>query len=100
MTLSFPANQFIIRYTWKAKIVGEDVVGCIQDGFVHLDIRVMPEPWTDDYVKNEIYGSTDINFDSVRPVEDVTEMTTIEFYEEFASIDGHECITTPSKYWR
>lgn len=100
ITLSFPAYQTIIRYTWKAKIVRENVVGCIQDGLIHLDIKPTPRPWADDYIKNEIYGTTDISFSLVRPIEEVTEIDTKDFYEEFNTINGNECISTPSKYWR
>jgi hypothetical protein len=76
------------------------VVSCIQDGFVHLDIKNEPLPWTDGYIKNEVYGSTDINLNSVKQLEEVTELDTTKFFEEFSRISGDECIITPIKYWR
>jgi hypothetical protein len=99
-TMAYPNHQFIITYIWKAVQSGENVVSCFQDGEgVSLSIKPIEGEWTDDLIKNEVYGYTDINAIVFRPLEEVTDFDVDGFYNTFKNGKGGGCIITPIEYW-
>ncbi len=97
LVLAYPNHQFIINYAWKAIISHDNVVSCIQEGSVFLIIEPVYEEWTDSFIENKVFGSEHMDF--FLPLDEATDMTINEFYDEFKSIDGTECITTPRQAW-
>ena len=98
LTLAYPNHQFIITYTWLAVLFGENVVSCFQDGTaVSLFVKPIPGEWTDDLIKNEVYGNTEIDAIAFKSLQDATDMTIDQFYSTFKNIKGGECIRTPIK---
>ncbi len=98
LTLTYPSRNFIIQYLWIATASGENTVGCIQDKMTHLLIdSQMDAQWSDIQLIDYIRGAGDRKF--IHPLEEVTGLTIEQFYEEFKSIKGDECIRTPGEYW-
>jgi hypothetical protein len=99
ITLTYPSHQFVIQYGWTETMNIENVSACIQEGHIHLSILPKNEQWSDNFIKGEVFSSGDINSMQLKPIEEVTNMTIQEFYEQFKSIDGSECIVTPIHNW-
>jgi hypothetical protein len=101
LLLAYPNYQFIIEYVWRTTLTGGyingRVVGCIQQGLMGLHINSMRPPWTDEMIRNEMFPIE--GYTNLRPLSEVTDVTISEFYEEFRSIDGSECISTPIQSW-
>jgi len=104
LTLAYPNHQFIIKYTWTTYISGDNingnVVGCSQQGSIHLFIRHIDQPWTEDTIKDEAYPGSDLSKVNFRPLNDVTDIAIDDFYNQFKYLDGSECIITPVQSWQ
>jgi hypothetical protein len=102
--LAYPNHRVIILYQWKARLIGDNLVSCIQDGSA-VKLYINPQisgVWDENAIKHILYGQyKDYEIDGIpfKPLEEVTEMTIENFYKEFKIIDGSECIITSSRYW-
>jgi hypothetical protein len=104
ITLAYPNHQVIFHYQWNVSLIGDKLVSCIQDGLgvtLYINPKIIAI-WDENTIKHVLYGQYqeyEIDGISFEPFQEVTGMTIQNFYEEFKSIDGSECITTLSNYW-
>jgi hypothetical protein len=98
LTLAYPNYQFVIQYTWTMTMNIKDITSCIQEGYVHLLILSNTGPWSDDYIKRQVFSPG--NFESpFQALDQATNITIQDFYEKFKNIDGSECVVTPIRNW-
>lgn len=91
--LIYPNDNFIVVYTWDATLIENNVVGCAQEALTHLFITDLGPYWSDDAIKSTVYGYQPLEESTLFRLEDKINMTSDEFYQEFKTIDGNECIS-------
>lgn len=99
ITLVYLKNNLIVRYFWSAKLEGENIIGCKEDGFIHIAVGFgNTSEWTDARIKVITFNGNLVNRYAFGHLEDVTKEDINTFYEKFIGSDN-ACISTPRILW-
>lgn len=94
----FTNFNFVIRYTWQAKLEGINFVACGQPRQFALGIVALDEnDWTIEEMAGDgrQYEREQPDIWRLEPIENVTGMTVTSFYEKVLQSKSGFCITTP-----
>lgn len=96
LLLLYPDQGILVNYTTQMHIVGTNILGCPSKA--HVEMELYPSGDGDtffDRLKRTDWGT---KLDYYKPLEEVTSMTTEQFYEIFRLLSD-KCIETPASLW-
>ncbi len=94
--LLYPEQGILIHYITQINNIGQNVVGCLTNAHVELDIY---PPGVGGVFFQNIDPSTQEDIkNNYKPIEDVTTLTMEDFYQAFRQ-PTDKCIETPANLW-
>ena len=94
--LLYPEQGISIRYITNIKNIGENVVGCLANA--HVDMELYSSGNGKEFMNNlDPAWKEDIN-NNYKPLEEVTSMSIDDFYQIFRQ-PTDKCIETPASLW-
>jgi hypothetical protein len=96
LALFYPNQGFVVHYTTMARMSGSNILGCMANAHVTLD--VYPSEQSDNFYGQLPDAYSDIALVSYKPLEEVTSMSLDQFYQTFNK-PTDQCIVTASANW-
>lgn len=98
VTLYYPEQGIVALYTMNVEIIDNNVTGCPSQSIVSLWL-IPPEAGDNYHEFLSLAGSWESD-EFVKPLDEVTSMSSNEFYEIFKESSTMRCIETPIDIWQ
>jgi hypothetical protein len=93
--LLYPEQGFLVQYTTDVHVVGENILGCLSNA--HVELELYPLGNGDTFISH-LDPTWQMHVENYAPLEEATALSVDEFYQTFRQ-PTDKCLETPVNLW-